>query len=151
MQPVAAMSNGPQPIVLKATTSAYGIFGLIFGFVTLMTGLAASSERSMTPAFAASAAAWILSYVWLSRFRIAVDSESLTYTTLFAGTRTYCFTEIRKMSVESGVRDYSDRFKPFVRLVIKPNDAKPLMSTSRSSVGPGCANCSTRCGRNAKR
>jgi hypothetical protein len=129
MRQTTAGSNSARPIVLRATASSYGVLGFIFGFVTLMTGLATRSDRSMGPAFGASAAAWILSYVWLARFRIVADSDCLTYTTLFAGARTCCFTEIRKMSVESRVRDYSDRFKPFVRLVIKPNkeaNAKPL-------------------------
>lgn len=121
--------NSTNPIVLRAAASAYVVLGTIFGFMSLMAGLAASSDRSMRPAFAACAVAWIISYIWLSRFQIVVGADSLIYRSLFGGTTEFRFTEIRNLVVESGIRDYSDRFKPFVRLVITPSrelHAKPL-------------------------
>jgi hypothetical protein len=117
------------------------VLGGIFAFVTTLLGLAASSDNSMIPAFAGCEAAWILCYAWLSRFRIVIDAECLSYRSLFAGTVSYQFTEIRHIAMESGIRDYCDRFKPLVRLVIKPRkdlDAKPvyinLKVFSRSGV-----------------
>ena len=63
-------------------------------------------------------AAWAVSYVWLFRFWLAVSSDSLSYTSLFCGTRVRRLTEIKHIKFESGIREYSDRFKPFIRLVV---------------------------------
>ena len=125
----SAIQSNSTPLVLRATASAYGVFGVIFGFLTLMSARAAISDKSVAPAFVAPAVAWILSYLWLYRFRIVLATDSLSYTTLFAGTRTYLLANIHQISFESGIHHYSDRFKPFIRLVIKLNNevgSKPL-------------------------
>jgi len=59
-------------------------------------------------------------WAWLIRFRATMSSQSLTYTTLFGGTVTFDFEEIRSIRLESGIRGVEDRFKPFVRIVIEP-------------------------------
>jgi hypothetical protein len=103
---------------LRAAVSAYVVFGIIFGFITLMTGLPASSEPSMRLPFLIFAAVWVFCYAWLFTFRLVVSSESIAYRTLLRGTRTLRLQDIKSMKVESGIREYSDRFKPFIRLVI---------------------------------
>lgn len=123
------MPKSGQGVVLKATPSSYLVLGAIFGFLTLLAGLAASSDRGMMPALLVCALVWILVYAWLSRLRIIVSTESFSYRTLFGGAYEYRFSEIQKISVESGVREYSDRFKPFVRLVVTPTEefrSRPL-------------------------
>jgi hypothetical protein len=112
---------GGNVLVLKAAPSGYVVFGIIFGFLTFMTGLAASTDKSMRLPFFICLSCWILSYAWLCRLRFVMSTDSISYRTLFRGTSTYGLTEIRRITKESGIREYSDRFKPFVRLVIRPS------------------------------
>jgi hypothetical protein len=93
---------------------------VIFGFLTFMTALAAYSDLSMRPALAVCAAAWLFSYLWLFRFQFVINNDSVSYRSLFWGTCTYQLKEIKSIYLESGAREYSDRFKPFVRLAIVP-------------------------------
>ncbi len=85
-----------------------------------MTALAASADRTMRLPLLFCVLAWILAYLWLARFRLVVTEESLTYRTLLRGTVSYPMRGIRRIRRESGVREYTDRFKPFVRLVVEP-------------------------------
>src|ERR1700757_4997836 len=103
---------------LRATASAYVVLGIIFGFLTGLTALAAAAQRDMRWALLACIAAWAVSYVWLFRFRLVVSSDFLSYTSLFFGTRARRLSEIRNIKLESGIREYSDRFKPLFRLVV---------------------------------
>lgn len=124
MQPPKAVttnaSRNPQQVSLdlRATASAYVVVGIIFGFLTGLTALAAAAQRDMRWALLACIAAWAVSYVWLFRFRLVVSSDSLSYTSLLGGTRIRRLTEIKNIKFESGIREYSDRFKPFIRLVV---------------------------------
>jgi hypothetical protein len=114
------MPAGPttSSLDLKATASAYVVLGIIFGFLTGLTALAAAAQRNMRWALLACIAAWAVSYVWLFRFRLVVSSDSLSYTSLFCGTRVRRLTDIKNIKLESGIREYSDRFKPLFRLVV---------------------------------
>jgi hypothetical protein len=116
------MPTGGQNLVLRPALSAFVVLGVMFGFLSFMAGLMAVSDKSMIPAFAACMIAWVLVYVWLFCLRLVVSAESLSYTTLFRGRRSYDFSEIRRISVESGIKEYSDRFKPLVRLAVTPID-----------------------------
>jgi hypothetical protein len=123
------MRTATERLVCKAARSAYIVFGLIFGFLTLMTGIAASADRTMVAPFVGCAAAWAVIYLWLARVKLTLKENSLTYRTLWAGTRAFDLEQIQNIEIESGVGGYSDRFKPFVRLAISPKEGvalKPL-------------------------
>ena len=113
-------SNDPRFLVFRATASAYFVLGGIFGFMTLLSAILVSADRSMIPALVACVVAWLFVYLWLSLFRIVVAHDFLSYRGLFRGTCEFRFADIRRIAVESGVKNYSDRFKPFVRLAIEP-------------------------------
>ncbi len=98
------------------------MLGSIFGLMSLLTGIMAGSGKNMMPAFAACIITWVLVYLWLFSLRLVVSADSLSYTSLFRGRRTFKFSEIKRVSVECGIRECSDRFKPFVRLVVAPTD-----------------------------
>jgi len=110
-----------QTLVFKAVRSAYLVAGIVFGSLTLLTGLADISDKSIRTFFFLCLGCWIFSYVWLARFRLVSATESLSYRSLFGGTRTYRMLDIRRITKEVGFREYSDRFKPHVRLVIRPH------------------------------
>jgi hypothetical protein len=122
-----------EKIVLRAGLSTYVVFGIIFGFLTLLSGIASSADRGMAPVFAVCAFAWLVSYLWISSFRLEISEDTLTYRTLFSGTSTYHFTEIVHIRRESGVIQYSDRFKPFVRYVVTPETSsrRPLLINAK--------------------
>ncbi len=106
---------------LRASRSAYVLAGIIFGSLTLLTGLAAINDKSVRGLFILCFGCWVFSYAWLFRFRFRVSDDSFTYRSLFGGTKTCRLTEIDRIKKEMGLREYSDRFKPHWRLVIKTN------------------------------
>jgi hypothetical protein len=110
-----------QGLTMRAGTSAYIVFSLIFGYIAVLSVIAAVSNRSMLVAAVLAVGVLVLSWMWLITFRVTVSSESVSYTTLFRGTVTFDFTEIDSIRLESGIRGFADRFKPFVRIVIEPS------------------------------
>lgn len=112
------MPEKREEVVLRACLSAYVVLGLIFGFLTLMTGIAAHAQNNMLLPFLVCAVAWFFSIVWLVSFRVGVSTNSLSYRSLFGGNRVLRLADIRSIIRESGVRQYGDRFRPFVRLVV---------------------------------
>jgi len=115
---------------LRAAVSAYVVFGFIFGFLTLAiapSAFARGAHREEKLIFLALLGAWVLSYIWLFSFRLVVSHETLRYTTLFGQTRVRRLQEIKRITRESGINEYSDRFKPFIRLVVV--SSKPDVAT----------------------
>ena len=109
-----------ETLTLRAARSAYIAFSAIFGFIVALSALATASNHKMLMATVIAVGVLLLSWAWLIRFRVTMSSQSLTYTTLFGGTVTFDFEEIRSIRLESGIRGVEDRFKPFVRIVIEP-------------------------------
>jgi hypothetical protein len=113
--------GGRQAVVLRARRSAYVLAGLIFGSPTLLSGLAAITDKRLRGFFLLWLACWIFSYAWLALFLLVVSDESLRYRSLFGGSATFRLSQIHRISMEVGVRRWSDRFKPNVRLIVECN------------------------------
>ena len=70
--------------------------------------------------------AWIfastITFFWLIFYRIELSNESISYRTIWKLGRTtsLTFSEINKAEIKIGVFKYTDRFKPTVRLELKP-------------------------------
>jgi hypothetical protein len=120
-----------EPLVIRACAFTYVVFGLMFG-VTLVLGIASLLRGpGLLGAVALNLLLLILSFVWIASFKFVVTNRSISYRTLFTGTRSFALSEIEKCGLAIGDETYWERFKfkPPIRLVIQPRQAtgkKPI-------------------------
>ena len=64
----------------------------------------------------------IATFLWLFSFKIELSDEDITYRTMWNYFRPYSlsFADIGKAVMKVGTIKYSDRFKPTVRMELKP-------------------------------
>jgi hypothetical protein len=61
-----------------------------------------------------------LVYTWLSRFRVQITHDALSYRSLFSGTRVLRMEEIEVANVVVGKYGPGEAFKPYFRLELMP-------------------------------
>ena len=112
-----------EPLVMKACAFTYVAFGVMFG-APLLLGLAVSVKHpsSLGPV-GLLLSVLALSWVWIACFKLVVSNKFISYRTLFTGTRSFALSEIESCDVAIGDESCSDRFKPPIRLVIRPRPA----------------------------
>ena len=113
------MSEGTAPTVrrFRVDPRSYVLFAIVFGLLTLFMLVATWRTGSWgAPAFFAAVLAAFM--YWLSRFEIGLSSQALTYRSLL-GHRTVNWSDVQGSELHVGVRSYSDRFKPPIRLVVR--------------------------------
>jgi hypothetical protein len=97
-----------------ACVSTYVVFVVMFGTLVLM-GVVAHDRAMMFW----SSLPLALSLIWIRAFKISITKEAFEYRTLFSRKRIK-LTDVEKVKLEVGYRNYSERFSPPVRLVIYP-------------------------------
>ena len=105
----------------RAARSAYR---LLMGLAGIPTWLALLLLPMSTPGavefLLPGLVAMAFVFVWLRRFALEVTNDSLTYRTLWQGTRTLRFDDIRKAAVEMGAVAEGFHSRPMIRLALYP-------------------------------
>jgi hypothetical protein len=118
-----------EPLVIKACAFTYVAFGVMFG-VPLLLGLAVSvTHPGSLRAVGLLVSVLALSWGWIGCFKLVVSNKFISYRTLFTGTRSFALSEIESCDLAIGAESYWDRFKPPIRLVIRPRQStgkKPI-------------------------
>jgi hypothetical protein len=101
----------------RAARSAYL---LLMGMASIPSWAALPylSDRGSAGFFMLGLGAMALAFLWLWRFAIEVTQDAISYRTLWSGTRTLGFSDIRKAAVEMGAKEYEDRSRPTIRLAL---------------------------------
>jgi len=112
-------------VQLRASFVPYVVFVLIWGTLLVMWSIAAFSGTiaGTWKAIAISSCALGFAVLLLSRFQIVLADDSISYRTLFGGTRVLKLSEIERAQFNSGPQSYWDRFglEPLDRLVVQPH------------------------------
>ncbi|MBL8188225.1 MAG: hypothetical protein JNK38_09465 [Acidobacteria bacterium] len=114
-------------IELKACKFSYYVFGTICGLPLALSLIVSWRSGSIFPGVFISFLALISFYVWLGFFKLGLLHGEVFYRSLWQGTRSISINDISKTVIEVGYDTYSDRSKPFARLVIYPNDLASLL------------------------
>jgi len=115
---------GDLDFTLRTARSTYVLFGAMFGALLSFSLLVTWVNRSAWPATALFATLLGSFVVWLNRFAIHVSGVGLDYRSLF-GTWSLLWSDIREAEIRVGYigYPYTDRFRPYVRLVITVDQA----------------------------
>ena len=114
-------------IELKACRFSYYVFGVICGLPLTLSLIVSLYIGSIFPGAYMSFLALVIFYIWLGLFKLGLLNGEVFYRSLWQRTRSIPIDEISKAVIEVGYDTYSDRSKPFVRLVIYPSDSISLL------------------------
>jgi hypothetical protein len=123
------VKNNLNKIILKAQGKVYFVFGAISGLPLLFllwVLYKTQSHGTLDAGLLKIIVAWIFAsaiiFLWLMFFRIEMSDEGISYRTIWKLGRaaSLTFSEIDKAEIKIGVFKYTDRFKPTVRLELKP-------------------------------
>jgi hypothetical protein len=104
-----------ESVVLYASIGGYVIFGAIWG------GCLAIAIYDGIPANVVVALAMLLFFaVWLSRYRIILSAEKISYRSLFGGTRTIRIVDIGHAFVRNGISAKRQSKLSLGTIVIEP-------------------------------
>jgi hypothetical protein len=105
----------------KASWSAYIVFTAMWG-IPIFGGLAAAVMRPRGwEVLLVSVIPWAFFCVWLAAMKLQISDSEVTYRSLFKGSQSLRWADVKAVSFEVGHQKYSDRFHlPLVRLVITP-------------------------------
>ncbi len=104
----------PGRLDARACASTYVIFCGIFAFLFAMgirAGIGTGRDRRIT---LATAAAFLLSIVWVWAFRLVIADGVISYRSLFGRTRSISLTDVEKAATELNLRS---RFRPPMQLI----------------------------------
>ena len=110
----------PGRLDARACASTYVIFCGIFAFLFAMgirAGIGTGRDRRIT---LATAAAFLLSIVWVWAFRLVIADGVISYRSLFGRTRSISLADVEKAATELNLRS---RFRPPMQLIIYPAKA----------------------------
>ena len=113
--------------VMRPAISAYVAFWVIFGFPALLLAFNYARFGIDFEAFILICGVLLFVTIWLRRYMITIDGENLTYRSLFGGTRTIQRAQIGKVAFLTGLHSFKDRFRPWLRVEIKPKDDPRLI------------------------
>ena len=103
----------------RAAASAYRLLMGLAGIPTWVA-LVSLSTPGATSFLLLGLGAMAVVFLWLRRFTIEVTRDAITYRTLWSGTRTLRFTDIRKAAVEMGDVHEGFHTRPMIRLALYP-------------------------------
>ncbi|HPA62841.1 MAG TPA: hypothetical protein PLC67_02685 [Spirochaetota bacterium] len=109
-------------IIVKYSKASLLIFEIVFGIVSIIMVLVAFKDKkveSILFAFFCVSLCFII-YLIFKSYWVKVQEGFLTYNCLFGRKKRIKLKNIDKAWIEIGVIDFSDLFKPTIRLVIKP-------------------------------
>ena len=108
------------PLVIRACTSTYVVFGIMWG---ILIPLCLYNAIYLLPhdwqPVELLSGILIGFFIMIRMFKVVVTADSISYRTLFSGTRKLAFSNIQKACVRVGV-DEDDKFAPFIRLELTP-------------------------------
>lgn len=111
----------PTTATFHAARSTYVVAAFLC-VVPVAVGLLAMATRPREPSsrgMAALAVAYSTAILlWVHKFRIKIGDGTINYQSLFGGTREVRVTDIESANIEVGMRKYTDRFRPPIRLVL---------------------------------
>ena len=113
----------------RACRSSYVVLCSIFAFpllMSLMSLLDGSGDSSWWIAVGICVSVIGFTILWLSHMQITLTNKSIRYKTLFHRPTSLPFEEIESAETQIGHLKRSDRFKPYVRLVIMPYNSSEL-------------------------
>jgi len=94
---VDELSNSAQRKVFRACRSSYIVFGVIHGAIQALFISAVvirGWHSSLFWPFGICTASWVFVFYWLSRFRLVITSESVSYSSLFSRKKEFQRCEI---------------------------------------------------------
>lgn len=108
----------------RACVSTYLVFGTITGIPLLISLLATLKSPAAWPGVVACLFIMAAIFWWLNSFKILLSEREISYRSLFKGTASLAFSEIKEAKTDV---TFSQVFGPPIRLVLspKPNIAKP--------------------------
>jgi hypothetical protein len=112
-------------ITVRAAPSAYALLVGMAG-IPSWVALFSLSVPGALGFLGLGIGAMVFVAVWLSRFAIELTDDSITYRTLWRGTRSRRFKDIRRAAVEIGgvaSETRSIRSRPMIRLALYPYEA----------------------------
>lgn len=114
------MSVDKHALCFSASTASLIVIEIIIGVLFLLCIVAALKQFTMLiPAFFCLGIGAFF-FLWWKSFKIEIVGDTLLYSSFFGGTKTLPLEEVEKATIEIGSVKYMDRFKPPIRLVIKP-------------------------------
>lgn len=116
-------NTDPEPLTIKAATSTYVTFGVIWGTLALIAFIVSWKTSSSLAVFALLILVMVFCFTWIAAFKLVLANGVLSYRTLFGGTRSIPLSEIERAEGAIGYDKYSDRLKPPIRLVIQPSSS----------------------------
>lgn len=118
--PVKELNAAPVTTAFRASYSAYVVISLILAFPLLASLVGFIEDRKFWQPLAICVVILSFFIVWLSCFRIEISEEALSYRSLFSRKRTLSLSNVGRAEVCVGYNNYSDRFRPPLRLVVQP-------------------------------
>lgn len=114
-----------KPLLVRASGSTYVVFGVL---CALPLGLGVA-PRFIGGSFfleplAIGGLLSFVSLVWLRSFRIELTRDEFRYRSLFGGARSLRYEEIERATIEVGLVNRGDAFRPHYRMVVAPRNGK---------------------------
>lgn len=105
----------------KACWSAYAAFTGMWGILILGAIAATIMRPRGWELLLPSIVPWALFCTWLAAMKVQISDREVTYRSLFKGTQSLQWADVKSVSYMVGHQKYSDRFHlPLFRLVIAP-------------------------------
>lgn len=100
---------------------AYVVFGLMLGVpLALCLFIALYRDRSFILPATICFIVTLCVLLWLQFFTLALSSDQISYRSFFSGAQQLDLRSIDKIEIQAGSFTYLDRFRPTIRLIIKP-------------------------------
>jgi hypothetical protein len=106
----------------RACASSYLVFTAIAGIPLVLSGVVALREPSFLEAVLVCAAALAFVFLWLSRFRLLITPEAVSYSSLFGGKRTVERSDI----AEAGFAARPGAFESPLTFVIRSGSGREV-------------------------
>lgn len=108
-----------EPLHLRACRSTYIVMMGISGLPVWM-GPFIFRAPGAPPVIAFGVVMLGLTFLWVHAFEVLLTSDSISYRTLWRGTRTLRLIDIERAAVETGGTEEGDRSRPMIRLALYP-------------------------------
>jgi hypothetical protein len=109
------------PLIMRAARSTYIGFGVIVGFMLVLTLLPLITVGGISlKMLSVVLGAGLFVFGWIRAFKVTVDQTHITYRTLLAGTRTIAIADIQKARVVVGDYYRRSRTEPYMILDLEP-------------------------------
>ncbi len=108
-------------VIIRAYSKPYIVFTIIFfGFCWLAPLLMTGNYHRWLSSLAMSFVPWSGFMLYFAIYRLEMGIDYIKYRSMFGGSRTLNFKDIKSVKEEFGVNKYTDKYLPTDRLVIIP-------------------------------